>query len=114
MESFNSINHSVVLSNAMQRTWPIMIVEIGNNGPNAGPIFSPVGCVQAINSTSNNSATGSTSSASTRTISGTATSTSAAADSHTATSAAMGRKEVERRNWPLGLLAILFASILAC
>lgn len=97
----------------MQRTWPIMIVEIGNNGPNPGPIFFPVGCVQAVNSTSNNSTTGNTSSVSTGTTSTTTTSTSAAAGSNTPMSAAMSCKEVEKRNRSLGLLAILLASILA-
>jgi hypothetical protein len=96
----------------MQRTWPIMIVEIGNNGPTPGPIFSPVGCVQAVNSTSNNSTTGNTSTSSTGTTSNTATSTSAVAGSSTTMSAAMSCK-VDRRYRFLGLVAILFASILA-
>jgi len=97
----------------MQRTWPIMIVEIGNNGSTPGPIFSPVGCVQAVNSTSNNSITGNTSNTSTGTTSSAATSTSAAAGSSITTSAAMNCKEVERRYRFLGLVGILFASISA-
>jgi hypothetical protein len=112
-EPFNSTNHSAVLSNAMQRTWPVMIVEIGKNGPNPGPIFSPSGCVQAVNSTSNNSSTGSTSSASSRTTSSTTTSISAAAGSNTATSAVMSRKEMETVNRSLGLLVISLTLFLA-
>jgi hypothetical protein len=113
-ESFNSTNHSAVSSNAMQRTWPVMIVEIGSNRPNPGPIFSLSGCVQAVNSTSNNSSTGSTSSTSSRTTSSTTTSTSVAAGSNTATSAVMSRKEMETMNWSFGLLVISLTLFLAC